>query len=123
MFIFINNLNLKHNLLQSNKQQNTDLVPVAILDAWVADGGQHGQVHLELVDLVLHPLGDPPGSRLVAERLGHLVRRPPHGLQLIRDRLGRQLLERAWECFYFLFALFLNVFFTKNMLVRKIAVK
>lgn len=72
-----------------------DLLPVAVFDAGVTDGGQNGQVLLELVYLAFETFGHAIRPRKIRERFGQLMHGPPHGVQLIRDFLGIQVSERT----------------------------
>lgn len=62
--------------------QGTDPLPVTVLDAWITDGGEDGQVLLEFVDLDLEAVGHAARPWQVGEGLGQLVHGPPHCDQL-----------------------------------------
>lgn len=78
-------------------RSSADHLPVAVLDARVADGVQDGHVQLELVHLPFEGLGHTPRPRQRRQRLGQLVQRPPHHVQLVGYLLRIQLGKRPWR--------------------------
>ena len=76
---------------------NADLLPVALLEAGVTDGGEDRQVLFELVHLPAEGLCHATGARKRGELLGQFIHSPPHEVQLLTDLLCIQVLERAWD--------------------------